>query len=415
MEQLVLLVELPGLDGQDHLVDAAGVGDLDLPPLDLLEPGHDLLDLMRVHEHALDAGRGVHAAHDAAQARAGSAASARGAVQVAQVARGQPDERVGFVERGDHHLADLAVLERDAGVRVANLHVGAVGQVQPVLVEALVTDAAHVRRAIALAHDAVELLLQGGAHLLGEFLARDKGHFQEQVLAQGEPHFLGLLGQVHQVAGRTHVTGHAQLLHDLDLRVCVAGPGGHHGAGQVAQGLLEHQSGRGQVVVESNLGQVAGAEAGGVEALGPAPVVLAAVLGIEDRAGGEEYALEFAQVLGQQPAQPGPHGLEEDKLLLLDDGDVLEVVERAELVHVELCAVKALLDVLGVSVGIGEQLLELELAVLSAFRLVEYLAPGINPFCAVFSGHMYAPVWIICRLRQGAGLYHGGRNLQEKF
>lgn len=56
MQQLVFLMEVAGFHIEDHLVDAAGVDDLDLPTLDILEAGHDLFHLMGVDEHALDAG-----------------------------------------------------------------------------------------------------------------------------------------------------------------------------------------------------------------------------------------------------------------------------------------------------------------------------------------------------------------------
>lgn len=69
VQQLVFLMEVAGFHIEDHLVDAAGVDDLDLPTLDVLEAGHDLFHLMGVDEHALDAGGGVHASHDAAEAR----------------------------------------------------------------------------------------------------------------------------------------------------------------------------------------------------------------------------------------------------------------------------------------------------------------------------------------------------------
>lgn len=86
VQQLVFLMEVAGFHIEDHLVDAAGVDDLDLPTLDILEAGHDLFHLMGVDEHALDAGGGVHAAHDAAEARAGTPAGAGGAIDVGQVA-----------------------------------------------------------------------------------------------------------------------------------------------------------------------------------------------------------------------------------------------------------------------------------------------------------------------------------------
>ena len=258
VQQLVFLMEVAGFDVEDHLVDAAGVDDFDLPPLDVLEAGHDLFHLMGVDEHALDARGGVHAAHDAAEARAGAAAGAGRAVDVGEVARGEADERVRLVERGHDDFAHFAVLQRDARIGMADFHVAAVRDVQAGLVEAFVADAAHVRRAVALAEDDVELLFELVAHLFGQAFAGDEGHFLKEILAQVDALFLGLLGEVHQVARRADVAGHAQLLHDVELRAGIGRSRRDGGAAEVAQGLFKHQPGRGQVVVEGHLHHVAG-------------------------------------------------------------------------------------------------------------------------------------------------------------
>ncbi len=128
MEQLVFLTELSGFDGKDHLIDATGVGDFDLPTLDLFETCHDLLDLMRVDEHALDAGGGVYATDNTTETGAGTPTAAWGAVEVTEIASGESDERVGLVEGRDDDFADFAILELDTGVGMADFDEGAVGE-----------------------------------------------------------------------------------------------------------------------------------------------------------------------------------------------------------------------------------------------------------------------------------------------
>ena len=276
------------------------------------------------------------------------------------------------VEGRDHDLAHFAVLQRDAGVGMADLHIAAVGDVQAGLVEAFVADAAHVGGAVALAHDEVVLLFHLGAHLFGQAFTGDEGHFEEEVLAQVQALFLGLLGQVHEEAGRAHIAGDAQLLHDVQLGGGIGGTGGDDRTAQVAQGLFEHQAGRGQLIVEGVLHGITGTEAHGIEGFGVAPVVFATVFGVEDGSGGEEDALQIPDVLGQQTAQTRAHGLQEDEFLFLEDGDVLDIGQGLELLHVELRAVEAFFDVFGVAVGVGEQVLELDQAILTAFAFVDF-------------------------------------------
>ena len=174
--------------------------------------------------------------------RAGAAAGAGAAVDVGKVARGQADQRIRLVEGCDHDFAHFAVLERNAGVRMADFHIAAVGDVQARLVKAFIADAAHVRRAVALAHDQVVFLFHLGAHFFREALAGDESHFQKEILAQIQALFLGLLGQVHEETGRAHIAGDAQLLHDVQLGGRVGRPGRDHRTAQVAQGFFKHQA-----------------------------------------------------------------------------------------------------------------------------------------------------------------------------
>ena len=148
--------------------------------------------------------------------------------------------------------------------------------------------------------------------------------------------------------------------HDFDLRGGVTGSGGDNGTGKVTKGFFEHEACGREMVVEGNLREVTGTETSGVETFGPSPVVIGAVFGIEDRAGRQEDALQLAEILGEQSAETGAHGLKEDKLFLLNDRDVLDVVQSAELVHIELGTVKTLFDIFGITVGLGEQLFRSE-------------------------------------------------------
>ena len=282
-----------------------------------------------------------------------------------------------------------------SGWQISTTWAAAVRDVQAGLVEALVADAAHVGRAVALAKDDVELLFELVAHLFGEAFAGDESHFLKEILAQVDALFLGLLGEVHQVARRAHVAGHAQLLHDVELGAGIGRARRDGGAAEVAQWLFKHQSGRGQVIVEGYLNHVSGAEPYGIKGFGVSPVVVHAVFGVEDGAGREEDALQFADVLGQQAAEAGADGLEEYELFLFQQRDVLDVGKGLELLHVELGAVKAFLDVFRISVGVGEQVLELDQAILAAFALVEHFAAVVDAFGAVFAGHviMLRTVW----------------------
>ena len=82
---------------------------------------HHLGDLLGAHEHALHLGGLVGAAHPALDARVGAPAG-RGARQHGgKIAGREPDHRIVRIERGDDHLADLAVGDRIAGARPHDL------------------------------------------------------------------------------------------------------------------------------------------------------------------------------------------------------------------------------------------------------------------------------------------------------
>ena len=240
-----------------------------------------------------------------------------------------------------------------------------------------------------------------GAHLFGQALTGDEGHLEEEVLAQVQALFLGLLGQVHEEAGRAHIAGDAQLLHDVQLGGGIGGTGGDDRAAQVAQGLFEHQAGRGQLVVEGVLHGITGTEAHGIEGFGIAPVVLAAVFGVEDGPGERKMRFRSPMSLVSRPPRRGPMDCREDEFLFLEDGDVLDIGQGLELLHVELRTVEAFLDVFGVAVGVGEQVLELDQAILTAFAFVEHFTAAVDAFGTVFTSHTASP----CRILFGTVVY----------
>ena len=111
------------------------------------------------------------------------------------------------------------------------------------------------------------------------------------------------------------------------------------------------------------------------------------ILGIKDGARRQEDALQVADVLGQQAAQTRPHGLEENQLFFLENGNMLDVRQRLEFFDVELGAIKALFYVFGIAVGIGQKIFQLNEAVLTALAFIEYFSAAVDPFGAIFTGH----------------------------
>ena len=150
---------------------------------------------------------------------------------------------------------------------------------------------------------------------------------------------------MHEKAGRAHIAGDAQLLHDVELGGGVGGASGNNRTAQVAQRLFKHEASGRQLVVERVLHGIAGAEANRIEGLGVAPVVFSTVFGIKDRPRRQKDALEFADILGEQTAQARPHGLKEDKFFLLQNGNVLYIGKGLEFLHIKLRTVKALFNV----------------------------------------------------------------------
>ena len=80
---------------------------------------------------------------------------------------------------------------------------------------------------------------------------------------------------------------------------------------------------------------------------------------------------------------------------------MLDIGQGLELLHVELRAVEAFFDVFGVAVGVGEQVLELDQAILTAFAFVEHFTAAVDAFGTVFTSHTASP----CRILFGTVVY----------
>ena len=104
---------------QGHLV--ATVEALDHQPgaTDLAMPLGDPGDLGGMHEHALDLGALIGPPEPAAQPPVGPSAGAHARHDGRKIAGRKADQRVVGIERGHHHLADLAGRHRLAGARAA--------------------------------------------------------------------------------------------------------------------------------------------------------------------------------------------------------------------------------------------------------------------------------------------------------
>ncbi|GKT14882.1 hypothetical protein ADUPG1_004062, partial [Aduncisulcus paluster] len=77
---------------------------------------------MGVDKHTLDTCSGIHVAYDVAEARCGTSAGTRSAVNVAQIAGSESDQGVGLVESGDYDFTNFTVLKRNTGIGMADFN-----------------------------------------------------------------------------------------------------------------------------------------------------------------------------------------------------------------------------------------------------------------------------------------------------
>ena len=100
---------------QRHHVGLALARDDEAQPSELGMTLADFRDLLGPHEHALDLGGLVGAAHPALDAHVGAAAGARAGQGGREVAERKPDPGMIGIERGDDDLADVALGDGIAG------------------------------------------------------------------------------------------------------------------------------------------------------------------------------------------------------------------------------------------------------------------------------------------------------------
>ena len=197
---------------------------------------------------------------------------------------------------------------------------------------------------------------------------------------------------MHKEARGAHVTGDTEFLHDVELRGSFGGACGNDGAAEIAQGFFEHQPGWRELVVEGILHNVTGAEADGIKGLCVSPVVLGPVLGIKDGAGGQENTLQIPDILRQQAAQAGTHGLQEDELFLLENRNVLDIGKGLEFFDVELSTIKTFFNIFRITVGVREQFFQLNEVILLALIGIKNFTAAEDTLSAILASHPKAPV-----------------------
>ncbi len=137
---------------------------------------------------------------------------------------------------------------------MADFHIAAVCYMQAVLVETFVALCSPHRPC----HNPGRMMRSNFFLHLGNAFFRKrrspvtKATSKRSFLRRLRPSFPRLLGQVHEKAWRSYITGNAQLLQNVQLggRIRHPGPAGMTGAAQVAQGFLKHQAGRRKLVIE---------------------------------------------------------------------------------------------------------------------------------------------------------------------
>ena len=68
---------------------------------------------------------------------------------------------------------------------------------------------------------------------------------------------------------------------------------------------------------------------------------------------------------------------------------MLDVRKGLELFDIELGAIKTLLYVFGIAIGIGQEILQLDKAVLTAFAFIKHFLAAVDSFGAIFTGHAH--------------------------
>ena len=297
--------------------------------------GHDLRDLIGIHEHPADLRRLVGAARDARDPRAGSSAWTRVVAQHDEVRIREPEQRpVRVGHRGDD-FARFARRDRRARLGVEYLDDLIGMQVHTHCRPALVRGVQAVGGAVDLAHHRAGAFLKLCAKLLGQFFCRDERDFERPVLGRINAGLDGLVAQQLQERRRADVPGHGELREDLDLDLGVLRAGRHDGTAHRDQLILQTEAAGREVVAERVEDDVVLAEAHRMERVCERRLpahrrrVVAPLRRVEVGAGRDEDALRFVQ--GERAeARACSH-----RLFLHRDRDAREVVDVADVVRLQ--------------------------------------------------------------------------------
>ena len=126
-----------------------------------------------------------------------------------------------------------------------------------------------------------DVLLQAGR----KRLARDQRALQAGYVRAGLARFID---QDFEKRGRADIAVGPEVGYGPQLQLGLAGAARHHGAAQGKGRAFEHRPGRGQVIGEAIMHQLAWAEAGGVKRALEAPEIRPSPLGLVDRPGRHE-------------------------------------------------------------------------------------------------------------------------------
>src|SRR5438105_2665361 len=148
----------PEHQADPRLVERPRAGHHDLIAHDAGDGQHDAVGFAGVHEQAADLHRVPDTSENPRQPRRGAPARTCAGRPGGKIAGAQPEQAIGGVEEGDHHLPGAPRGRLFARLRIEQLDRDAIGQVQPLRRGALVGDEAHIRCGVGLADPHAEPL-----------------------------------------------------------------------------------------------------------------------------------------------------------------------------------------------------------------------------------------------------------------
>ena len=337
--------DLVGEEGLAHLhVDVQGIRVVLAAHDDLIVGGQvaaaDLqqhfLDLRGEDVHAADDEHIVGAAHGLGHADVGPAAGTGGPIQHADVAGAVAQQGEGLLgDGGEDQLALGAVGQDLAGVGVDDLGDEVVlTEVHAVLLGALVGDAGagKLGQAINIIGLDAQLALDVAAHLLRPGLGTEDAGLELDLIPQAA--LVDALGQESGVRGGAAEDGGAEVTHELDLPVRVAGGHGQGQAADLVGAAVQTRAAGEEAVAIGDVDHIVLGAAGGHDGAGAAvlPQVYV-VLGVEGHhaaaggAGGGVDADTLGQGLGQQAV-----GIALPQVGLGDKGQLMQVLDAVDVV-----------------------------------------------------------------------------------